>query len=341
MSQKPSWINGFETIKKFLFSSGLFAQANQAAHLYSVQQSESESTTDEEPIPEAIEIMMIPEATEEEIQKSIQMVLEKKKNFSHEEAEDIVRTRATLITSTRREVIANFYAKTDYLTGLNNKREGMKRLRGELNRASRNKGDLSLIMVDMDKFKNINDTLGHQTGDIALKILTELMQESSRLEDILVRYGGEEFIMILPNTDTEGAKAVAERFRINVEKNFRNKLKERSPESADKIDEITVKGTVSLGIGIYNRDEIQSPGELIEQADQALYIAKETGRNQTIIFGKKDEEKQKPTALVEMAAEKLIEKPEIVKDFMDEFGKMSAEEQSAILKQMEKVKKTS
>jgi diguanylate cyclase (GGDEF)-like protein/PAS domain S-box-containing protein len=157
----------------------------------------------------------------------------------------------------------NLLSITDGLTEIYNHRHFQDRLTEEVERLHRQKtGDLSLLMLDIDDFKKINDTYGHQCGDMVLKQLAGLLKSSVRIIDILARYGGEEFAVILPNTNTEQAVIVAER----VWKSIRSTpftLAERT----------TVKITVSIGVGTITGSGGEKT-DLLRKADSALYAAK-------------------------------------------------------------------
>lgn len=157
----------------------------------------------------------------------------------------------------------------DPLTGINNRRHFDKRLKSEGRRSRREQTPLSLIMIDIDHFKQINDTHGHTGGDACLIHVTKLLKEAlHRPTDDLCRIGGEEFAIILPNTDSEGAQHVARTIREQVE---------RTPS---QVDEHCVSLTISAGVAtaIIERDE--QTHELIRLADEKLYAAKAGGRNQ-------------------------------------------------------------
>lgn len=153
-------------------------------------------------------------------------------------------------------------AVTDGLTGLHNHRAFQDYLEEQFQVAMRNKQPMSLILMDVDHFKQYNDTYGHQAGDEVLRRVAEILKEGVRDGDFVGRYGGEEFVVVLPRTDTENAIAVAERVR-------------RSIESA----EWTLRPvTASLGVASV-RPDMETRQEVIEAADQALYEAKRNGRN--------------------------------------------------------------
>ncbi len=158
-------------------------------------------------------------------------------------------------------------AVTDGLTGLYNHRKFQELLGEELKRSERHPQSLSLLLVDIDHFKRINDKYGHPVGDSILKKLSQVLRESVREIDHPCRYGGEEFALILVNTNSKGAFRMAERIRKNVAKsNFRLENGER------------IEVAISTGIATYP-DDSRSQQELIDRADQALYHAKQKGRN--------------------------------------------------------------
>ncbi len=162
-------------------------------------------------------------------------------------------------------------ANRDYLTGLYNRRYFNEVAQDLIYISKREKKMFSVIMLDIDKFKNINDTYGHSTGDDILKILSNTLIETVRESDIVSRFGGEEFVLLLPFTDKDGAFTLAEKIRKNVE----NK----------KIlthDGQTIQFTVSLGVSyILNTDK--NIEQSLNRADSALYIAKKSGRNKVVV----------------------------------------------------------
>lgn len=129
----------------------------------------------------------------------------------------------------------------------------------------------SLVMLDIDLFKRVNDTFGHQAGDETLKGVAQILQEEVRLVDMAARYGGEEFILLLPGTDRNGAFEVGERIRRRVEA--------AGFVSGDKL----VRVTVSLGVAEYNPSLDLTPTNFIERVDRALYASKQNGRNRTTL----------------------------------------------------------
>jgi diguanylate cyclase (GGDEF)-like protein len=155
-------------------------------------------------------------------------------------------------------------AVTDSLTGLYVRRYFMVKLHEEVNRAERYNNILSLVMADLDRFKDVNDTYGHDAGDRVLKEIGRFLQQNVRDVDIVARYGGEEFVIMIPEAAKDAAYSMSERLR----KKF-SKLKfENLPQI-----------TISLGIATYPFDGKQ-PEDLLKNADAAMYAAKRAGRNQ-------------------------------------------------------------
>ena len=163
-------------------------------------------------------------------------------------------------------------ATTDGMTGLTNHRTFKERGAHALARAERSGRPLSLIMLDIDHFKRVNDTFGHATGDIVIKRIASMMHASLRKIDIGARYGGEEFAIVLEDTPVENAAALAERLRIMAENTIFNTEDGR-----------TLQVTLSLGVATFPAAATQL-SSLIETADQALYRAKNGGRNRVVRF---------------------------------------------------------
>ena len=160
--------------------------------------------------------------------------------------------------------MANF----DAVTGIYNKHAFSKRLDEEFSHASRTNFPLSLLMMDVDFFKRVNDTYGHLAGDFVLNDIAQRVQKTIRNEDILARYGGEEFVVTLRGIDSEGAVLLAERIRIAV------------GEKPMQFEGHDVPITISIGVATLKEKNFPSPQELIDHADKHLYAAKQGGRNQ-------------------------------------------------------------
>lgn len=159
-------------------------------------------------------------------------------------------------------------ALQDELTGLGNRASYTKSLQREIELSQRQKTPLSLIVLDIDNFKHINDSYGHSNGDRALKLLSATINQTMRRSDMAFRFGGEEFSLLLSNTDADAAMIVAER------------LREAVAESYCDAGEQRIQFTVSLGVAELETEE--QGYHLFERADMALYQAKQTGRNQTV-----------------------------------------------------------
>lgn len=159
---------------------------------------------------------------------------------------------------------------TDDLTRLYNHKYFVRRLGEEFKRAKRYNSSLSCMMIDLDNFKRINDTYGHQAGDRVLKDVAKVLKKSVRETDVIARYGGEEFAVILPHSVREDALRLAERIRSSV-RNFR----------FDCIKEGEMI-TVSIGVTTYPHPDITDNEGLVRKADNALYKAKEGGKDQVV-----------------------------------------------------------
>jgi len=175
-----------------------------------------------------------------------------------------------------REERLDILAKTDGLTKVTNRREFMNVVGAEFARADRYDTPLSLVMVDLDHFKQVNDRFGHLAGDTVLAGVAGVMQDSVRDSDLVARYGGEEFVLLLPNTDAPGAALLAERCRELI--------------ATSKFDypggKLSV--TASMGIASYPSDDMSSLDDLLNAADAAMYAAKRSGRDRVLAAGSGD-----------------------------------------------------
>ena len=188
----------------------------------------------------------------------------------------------TAMTNARLFAQTQQLALTDGLTGLYRRQPFLEQLARELARASRSKEPVSLLMLDLDNFKQYNDTHGHPAGDAALKAVAQIIRAAAPLEGLCARYGGEEMAIILPNASRDHGKAMAERIRRGVES-----LGEPRDSTQAKVhggveaDTPSLGGgvTVSIGLAVFPEDA-QSDTELIRRADERLYQAKRAGRNQ-------------------------------------------------------------
>jgi two-component system cell cycle response regulator len=184
-----------------------------------------------------------------------------------EQAHTIEQTKAD---NARLETLAH----TDSLTHLLNRRALTIRLVAELERVRRYNSPLTMLMIDLDHFKLVNDTFGHLVGDEVLRGIGMILQRAVRSVDMVARYGGEEFVIVLPETGETGAVAFAERIRQRVEQhNF----------EAARSSTVTVRVTVSIGVSCFPSANVDSAEDLFARADAALYRAKDRGRNQVCV----------------------------------------------------------
>ena len=162
-------------------------------------------------------------------------------------------------------------ARSDGLTGLLNHRTFMEKLAEEYRRIDRLQRPFSILLMDIDKFKNVNDTYGHPVGDVAIKAVAKVLKDTVRGTDFVCRYGGEEFAVGMVDTDSAGASLMAERVRIIMEKTIVTKI-----AAAD------LKITLSIGVSSFPSDTTTLP-DLVTLADNALYQAKRSGRNKVCV----------------------------------------------------------
>lgn len=208
----------------------------------------------------------IPQEILDEIQKNIEEIIT---NFPvpEDNKTDVIKKINFMYSHTRH------LSLVDPLTGLYNRRHLDSNLEREFMRAKRYDSDLSLAVIDIDFFKKINDTYGHICGDYVLKEAAYLILESFRKTDLVFRYGGEEFVVLLTETSLESAQIPLERLRKSIE-NYPFKFKDEN-----------LKITVSIGAAGVSED-INSGSELLDLADKSLYTAKESGRNRLVIAEK-------------------------------------------------------
>jgi len=212
----------------------------------------------------------------QELEEIIGLAIEEMENSS-KEYEELVNTLEEKVKSRTRElqhknILLEELSIRDDLTQLYNRRFFGEKLREYSFLAERFEHPLSCIMCDIDHFKEFNDTFGHQAGDYILYSIANILTKNIRRTDIIARYGGEEFVIILPNTDLEVAVTLAEKLRVAIETTdlkYRGKL---------------LKCTASFGVGS-GFGEKMLHDTLVHQADEALYVAKGTGRNKVV--GKK------------------------------------------------------
>lgn len=198
-------------------------------------------------------------------------------NHSHEVARNLLAViggriredNRALISSQDKKLQFEHQASVDALTGIHNRRWMFEAFPRALLRCRGNRRPVSIMLVDIDFFKQVNDTHGHQVGDDALRAVAKCMTKGLRPFDLLVRYGGEEFAVLLPDTDHEKAMILSERLRGIV------------ADTTIQIGEISLHLTISIGVASTRNDEPLE--ELLEEADRALYRAKGLGRNRVEI----------------------------------------------------------
>jgi len=170
----------------------------------------------------------------------------------------------------------------DALTGIYNRRFMDDNLKRVIKSLSRSNGVLSVMMIDIDFFKKYNDTYGHSMGDVCLKTVAKTLSETARMDDCVVRYGGEEFVVLLPNTDEAGAGIISGRLLDNV----------RSLCIPHINSDIANYVTISIGATTVKVNSSHQYIDYIERSDEALYISKNTGRNKYTHLKYNDNDKE-------------------------------------------------
>ncbi len=204
--------------------------------------------------------------SQQDVSSSLQDIETSEQNFNCPQC-GVENPWASELLSLREQVI------TDPLTGLFNVRYFNAALETELERTTRTGIPTSLMMIDLDRFKQVNDQWGHEVGNQVLKLTAKLIHQETRQLDIQCRYGGEEFVVILPSTNLLLASQVAERLRQRIE------------ASEIEVGEKILKVTASIGLAVRLTHEQGSATKLVKAADECLYLAKESGRNQVRFAG--------------------------------------------------------
>ena len=163
-------------------------------------------------------------------------------------------------------------AGTDSLTNLVNRRHFLEIADSAVQQANKDKSQLAIIIVDIDKFKNVNDRYGHRTGDEVLSIVAGSIKKSLRREDVAGRYGGDEFVILLSHATSDQCLKIAERIRQTV------------AQTPIQIDQAAISVTLSVGVVSIDPDRVSALAELIDSADQAMYLAKQKGRNRVTMW---------------------------------------------------------
>jgi len=187
-------------------------------------------------------------------------------------AKDITDMRAA------REALARM-AATDYLTGLANRRQAELIFDHEIARSRRQQTPLAVVMMDLDRFKSVNDTYGHEVGDVCLKHVAEHLRQRLRASDIVARHGGEEFLLVLPETGLEDATALADAVRRRI------------AQSEVVHGDLRIRLTASAGVVVLEPGQDISAGELVRRADPAMYDAKGQGGNRVVTWQESSEAK--------------------------------------------------
>ena len=162
-------------------------------------------------------------------------------------------------------------SKTDPLTGLSNRRDMLEKVMQEIKRANRTGEVFSLILADIDHFKAVNDTYGHDAGDAVLKEFSSVLQNSARDTDSIARWGGEEFLILLPSSDNNGALSTAEKFRKTIENHVFT------------FNTLQINLTLTLGVVTWRKGLTYE--QTLTMADSLLYEGKQRGRNMVVQYG--------------------------------------------------------
>ena len=221
-------------------------------------------------------VVVVPLFVRNRVVGALQLFGDHPDSFSREDAQLLwmlsLVTESMLARDYSNETLLRF-AFTDFLTGLKTRGYFEQQLDMEMARAERRGTPFAVLMIDIDHFKRLNDTYGHPVGDMVLRDVAAILTRDLRQIDIAARYGGEEFILLLPETNLQGAKLVAQRLRYSVEQAKFCTPPRSKPERL----------TISIGVALFP-DEARIKADLLEAADAALYQAKAKGRNRVVLY---------------------------------------------------------
>ena len=225
-------------------------------------------------------IALLPLARNMELIGSLNLASHHSDRFESNTASDFLQRLASIVTvclnNTCNQERLKKIGLTDTLTGVNNRRFYDQRLLEEVGRAQRDKLVISCLFFDVDHFKQVNDTYGHNEGDMVLREVATLIRMNLRTSDVIARYGGEEFSAILNNTDNEKASEIAERIRLSIAE------REYKLASGENIHVSISIGVSTIHAGNYHIDVNKLGQQLVQSADKCLYQAKQSGRNRVI-----------------------------------------------------------
>jgi diguanylate cyclase (GGDEF)-like protein len=225
---------------------------------------------------DAASVLVVPLFVRNRVMGSLQLFGERTDSFSREDAQLLwilsLVAESMLARDYSNETLLRF-AFTDFLTGLKTRGYFEQQLEMELARSERRGTPVAVLMIDIDHFKRLNDAYGHHAGDLVLRDVAAILTHDLREIDIASRYGGEEFILLLPETDLQGAKLVAQRLRTAVEQASFFTEAGANPEHV----------TISIGVALFP-EEARFKRDLLEAADAALYEAKDQGRNRVVLY---------------------------------------------------------
>ena len=229
--------------------------------------------------PENGHLLTLPVSISEDAQLYLMLLTSMERNLSRDQAlalDSALRHMAVTIKNVRRYQKACHFADRDGLTGAYNRRYFEQALKKEIARTNRYHEEFSFLILDIDHFKHINDTYGHLKGDEVLRAVVSVITATIRQTDYCVRYGGEEFVTLLPHTSSSNAAWLAERLRKKIQKLVFTAGKE------------TFSITASIGVSNIAAGEVKEISVLTEEADHALYFAKNNGRNKVVVYNHKE-----------------------------------------------------